>query len=307
MDKKKTMEAVKEQKVLFENPIYSVEYFDDRFYKLQTNKDFQIPNTFNPNHVHFHEDGKDLYLPSVTTILGVQPMGFLAKWRGDIGNREADQRLLEGQIKGSIIHDLCYKLITGKTIIWRNDKTNFPTYEAIEEMGKLNEEVFLCFSQDIMIQIARFNRLLDILNPKVIEIEKTVYYLNEMFYAGTIDYIWELESGDYQISTKKGEHIEAGRYVVDLKTGNNCDDKYFLQTIAYTKCLNEEIKGNIIIHTNSDNKTGIEGIKLFIKETKDFEPYWNQFKNYYSTFQFINKDIKPKLYEIPYLLKRKDI
>lgn len=302
MDKKKTMEEVKNQKILFENPIYRVDYFDDRFYKLEVNKDFKIPDTFNPNHVHFREDGIDLYLPSVTTILNVEPKPFLSKWRGDIGNREADLRMIEAQTKGSIIHDLCSKLMQGKTIIYRNDKTNFPAYESIE--GEINKDVFLCFSQDIMIQVARFNRLIDILNPKIIEIEKTVYYINDMFYAGTIDYIMELEGGDYQISTKKGEHIEAGKYVVDLKTGNSCDDNYFIQTVAYTKCLPFEIKGNIIIHTNSDNKTGIEGIKLFVKE--GLESYWEQFKNYYKTFQYLNKNIKPKLYEIPYLLQRKD-
>jgi hypothetical protein len=281
-----------------------VEWYDDRFYKLYIDEDFEIPETFNKNHVHLSKDERAIYFPSVTTVLGVEPKPFLNKWRGDIGNREADLRLKEAQDRGSLIHDLCARLIMGKTIIFRNEKTNFPTIDMIQGEGEIGEDVFLCYGQEVMAQITRFNRLLDILKPKIIDIEKTVYSLNEIFYAGTIDYIWELEEGDYQISTKKGEHIEAGRYIVDLKTGNSCSKDYLIQTVAYTKAYSENIKGNIIIHTNSDNKTGIEGIKLFIET--DLELYWEQFKNYYRTFQFINKDIKPKLYEIPYLLKRKD-
>lgn len=297
-----------QQKEIFEEskkPLETVEWWDDRFYKLEVKKDFKIPDSFNPNHVHYFEDGIELFLPSVTTILNVEPKPFLATWRGDIGNYEADRKMREAQDRGSQVHNLCEKLAQGKTIIFRNEKTNFPPIESIE--GEINKDIFLCYSQEIMMQIARFNRLLDILKPKIIESEKNVYNIKDsLFYSGTIDYIWELEGGDYQISTKKGEHIEAGKYVVDLKTGKSCDKNYFLQTVAYTKALdNIEIKGNIIIHTNSENKTGIEGVKLFTET--DLESYWEQFKNYYKTFQYINKDIKPKLYDIPYILQRKEI
>lgn len=280
-----------------------VEWFDERFYKLYIDDDFEIPETFNKNHIHITDTEKAIYFPSVTTILGVQPMPFLAKWRGDIGNREADMRIREAQDRGSFIHDLCAKLAMGKTIIYRNDKLDFPTYENINGMGEIGKDIFLCYSQEVMAQVVRFNRLLEILNPKIIDIEKTIINLTDMFYAGTIDYIMDLEEGDYQITSKKTEHIEAGRYIVDLKTGNQCDKHHLIQTSAYSRAYGE-VKGNIIIHTNSDNKTGIQGVKLFVET--DLEPYFEQFKNYYRTFQFLNKDIKPKMYEIPYILKRKE-
>jgi hypothetical protein len=304
---KSIQNEIEEQKILFEtNKILAkVEYFDDRFYKLEQKLDYKIPDSFNPNHVHFRDDGIDLYLPSVTTILNVEPKPYLSKWRGDVGNREADLRMLEAQERGSYIHYLCSKLTEGKTIIYQNIKQNFPTTEAIQNEGEIGKDVFVCHSQDIMVQVARFDRLLDILKPKILDVERNVYYIQDIFYAGTVDYIMEIETGDYQISTKKSEHIEGGIYVCDLKTGNSCDKNYFLQTIAYTKALNMDIKGNIIIHTNSDNKTGIEGVKLFVET--DLESYWKQFKIYYKTFQFINKEIKPKLFEIPYLLRRKEI
>ena len=57
-------------------------------------------------------DGSEIYLPSVTTILGAVSKGdFLEKWRGDIGNREADLRMNEAGDRGSRVHHACFNVV----------------------------------------------------------------------------------------------------------------------------------------------------------------------------------------------------
>jgi hypothetical protein len=78
----------------------------------------------------------------------------------------------------------------------------------------------------------------------------------------------------------------------------------FLQTSAYTKCLNDnDIVGNLIWHVNADRRTGIIGANVLVCE--NIESYYEQFLNFYKTFLFKNADIKPKLYEYSFILQRK--
>src|SRR6185503_8263046 len=95
-----------------------IEYFDDHFYKIE------------------HE-GNTYYCPSVTTKLGVIDKPFLAKWRGDIGNREADMRSYEAANKGKRIHWAWEVILKGGVCIY--DAWHHPTYSA-EQIAQLKQE-----------------------------------------------------------------------------------------------------------------------------------------------------------------------
>ena len=287
-----------------------VEYFDDRFYKMTIpNDDRELYKHVPLNLVNDRMSEVDIYLPSVTTIINnAKPNSFLATWRGDVGNREADRRIAEALEKGSIIHDCCEKLCKGWDIVYQSLYHRNPTDEQIAKREKeKGGHVYVTHDQGIQIQVARFEKLLNVLNPEIIDIERNVYYAKELMYAGTVDYVMKLEGGEYQITSAKTEKIKPGYYVVDLKTGKTADDSYFSQLAPYVKAYSNEnpdikLTGAILVHLNSSNKTGIEGIKVTVKENKDLAPYFEKFTNYYNVFV---SDVpkSPAIFDIPTIIE----
>ena len=91
--------------------IKQVSYFDEHWYRFETNSGV-------------------IFLPSVTTKLGVVNKSFLARWRGDIGNREADMRLFEGQERGSRLHRAFETFCKGGTVVFNPQR--YPTYTKEE-------------------------------------------------------------------------------------------------------------------------------------------------------------------------------
>lgn len=291
-----------------EETLIRVEYFDDRFYKVTVPKDDKRLATAPEHWITRHEEEADIYCPSVTTVIGhSKPNDFLVRWRGDVGNREADRRMSEAAEKGSIIHDCCQKFCEGWTIVYQNPHTQFPPNAIIDQLKKqYDDKVYVTSRQDIQIQVARFERLLDILQPEILGIEHNLYYIGDICYGGTIDYIWKLKGGEYSITKKTPEVIEGGVYVVDLKSGNAAGDFNFIQTAPYMKAYTAEtgtkLKGSIILHTNSSNKTGIEGVKLYIKTGQELKPYYEQFTNYYKVFVSDYRELKPVIFDIPAII-----
>ena len=311
---KKQAELIQKQlneKKVIEPPkiieVKRVEYFNDRFYKatLQTDTDVsKIKETF-PNIVYEYEDRIDVYLPSVTTILGAtENNSFFAKWRGEVGNERADQIMNEALDKGSRIHNAIDLLLQGNIIIYNNPKA--PQYTKIEIEGIEFENdcrVFEIIRQDEIIQIARVKRLIDLTNPKIIASELTVYNFDHC-YAGTIDSIWEFES-DISITLGRNKlEIPAGKYIIDYKTGKNFNEtSYSRQISAYCNLFVGELQGGILIHLNANIKTGIEGLKCYVQSLEDLQPYFDSFMRLNQEYQFENKTTKPDLFEFETLIK----
>lgn len=308
---KNISKEIEAQKEIFkplkeEKPLLRVEYFDDRFYKGTFDR------TFNNNSVEklfpkydsrivLRDKEFDLYMDSVTTVLGKSnPMPFLAKWRGDIGNLTADYIIREALDLVSHVHNACEHYVKGFPVIFRNEKTNFPTMEMISEF----ENIYFLKSQEAMVMVNRFKQLLELFNPVINEIEKTVYKIEEnIIYAGTCDYIMTIQEGEYSLGTRTKIKIpKTGKYLIDLKSGKSTDKEMFLQTSAYTKCLNE-IEGNMIWHLNADRRTGIKGVDVLL--TTEIDYYYEHFCNLYKTYWFKNKDLKPNLYEFETILQTK--
>lgn len=314
-----------------------IEYFDERFYKADVPKELDpkwlanIPVNYISELSHLAESRSkimffkdvspeyyndtilksskihilDIFFASVTTIIGgAQPHPMLERARGDIGNWEMDRRSKEAKIKGSKIHDACDKLAKGHAVIYVNPKLT----EVTDKMKKFwrvkfKRGIVIITEQEEMIQVARYDRLIKLLKPKIIKSEYEVYNFLEC-YAGTVDSKWYLEKGEYKLGRNKIIIPESGIYIVDLKSGKWYDEKdYSAQLAAYVEADQErsEIKGSLIVHLNANIITGIEGLKVHVKTREELAPYYQHFLDLKKVYFFSNPAI-PKLYEFPQII-----
>jgi len=269
-----------------------VEWFNDHWYKIT-------------------KDGKSDYYPSVTTKLGIVAKPFLAKWRGDIGNREADMRLFEAQERGTRIHAAWEILTLGGLVVFNPPKRPLFIPEQIEEYKKkYNGLVEVVKYQEEMLQLSKLQKFLEIVKPLIQSSELTVYSDSNRD-AGTVDNVMDIKSGEYPVNGKIPLRIPSpgGRYIVDLKTGNSLDDNAFMQTAAYARCYEEmglgTISGTLILHTGSSLKTGIAGLGVHLRTIDQVNQDYKDFRNVSSLWERKHKDDKPDTFEIPALITLK--
>lgn len=298
MPKKKKDVEIKTGDELFANTVVRtaerVEYFDDRFYRIDVAEDYFQQFCKNVPERLTEQVGelRYLYLPSVTTYLGLIIDPYLARWRGDVGNERADWISWKARDLGSEIHELIDARLKGSPVAFISRGGNTADYP--------NGTRFT-HSQEVAIQLARFERLLELMQPSILFSEMTVFNLSEL-YAGTADQMWSFNE---PLTYKQGRSVielEAGRYVVDIKTGRNINDtSYFAQLSAY--CNSDTfkhfgVKGAIILHLNANIKGGIEGCKIYVKTSEELKRYYQYFLNVKGAYLFDN-EITPKRYEIP--------
>jgi len=273
------------------------EWFDQHWYKIEL------------------DDKKIKYLPSVTTKLNAMPKPFLARWRGDIGNREADLRLYEAGDKGTRIHYAASILAKDGVVIYNPYNHSNYTIEDIEKLRNEYEdsEIFILQDQDEMWQVAKFKAWLDEVKPEIAAYDKTVYDI-ENNEAGTIDFIFKIETGFYDVAGSDPFPLEEGYYIVDLKSSKQLQDEHYLQIAAYTKMaanqiVNEDkIKGALIIHTNAlKTKKGIEGLTTKFSNMKKIEEDYKLYRNVSTIWERINTNAHPKMIEFPSLITLKEI
>jgi len=273
-----------------------VEFFDTRYYKT----------TYTLNKKSYTE-----YLPSVTEILSIYPKKFLSQWRGDVGNERADQIIHEALKLGSIIHYAVDILNKGGIVLYNPLSNPIYTQQEIDKLQKKHNEKFVIIRfQAEYIQILRIHKLLSILNFKNVVSETTVYSLEHKF-AGTLDFMGQIEGGSYDISGSVPLVLEEGVYLVDVKTGKGVDDTYKMQISAYMQAvmdnnpvLKSKIKGGLIVHSNNDKiEKGIKGLKTHFVSLADQQRYFNNFLKVYDVYK-IHKPI-PNIVEedFPTLLK----
>jgi hypothetical protein len=273
--------------------IKQVEWFDSRFYKVDLLNN-GIPET--------------RWMPSVTSKLGIIDKPFLAEWRGSIGNREADTRMFESQQRGSRIHDAFNRLVNGQGVAY--NPWNHPNYLADElEALKLKFGGLAVLNyQDEYFQVYKLKKWLDLVKPKILHAEKTVYSLlhND---AGTLDLACYIEGGNYFVNGSKVVFIPSGNYIVDLKTGNNLSDEANLQTACYLKCAEEmglgKFNGTIILFTGSKNRGGIEGLGTHLRLMPEVEQDYKYYRLASELWMMKHKDDHPKVMELPSLLTLK--
>lgn len=286
---------------------FRIDYFDDRFYRLQFPK--KTPEEYIKNILESRRfiSGNLLYiyLDSVTTVeSNTIVKKWISNWRGIVGNEVADKTSKDSMLKGTNIHNAAEKLVQGYTIILQNPNQVNITARQISALKKKDKKIWIVTDQAEMLQVQRLKKLLKLLNPKVIETERNLFNL-DLGYAGTLDQLWEMKGGIYTISRMNTLNLEDGYYITDFKTGKGFDEKeYFTQLSAYAKAHPSagQIKGCLIIHLNSDTRSGIFGVKVYHMTLEMIDEYFEYFKNLLKVYRFKN-DLNPVHFTIDPICK----
>jgi len=242
-----------------------MDWFDDRYYKVTL-------------------DGKEIYLPSVTTIDSAVNKPFLNSWRGAIGNLNADIAVAIAVRMGGRVHEQVEFLLRGQ--------------EINAETSGLSQNEFW------RVYIAQ--QMLERLTPRVIAIEATVAHLEEL-YAGTIDVLIEIDGGSYDINGSKPLKLGAGKYILDWKTGSTISDSNYRQQAAYFMALAHSgvtgLKGALIAHLGSKTRSGIEGLSVHHMDEAKIETCFEDFMAVKKVFERLNPNATPTVRTMPKILK----
>jgi excisionase family DNA binding protein len=263
-------------------PKGSVEWYDDRYYHLQTEVDGQPV---------------DEYLPSVTTYLEAAPKPYLTRWRGDIGNREADRIMREAADRGSRVHHACYTITGGGYVVL--DDPKHPRYTPAE-LSAMGENTFVLRDQVEYHMAWKWAEWLRRVRPKVLLSEATVYSLKH-FFAGTMDNKLLIDGGVYDVNGSKPVFME-GTYVHDLKTGKSISDDFWMQLSAYVIGAEEggdKIDGAIITHLNAQTKAGIPGLSTYVRTREELAKDFEDFQAVQKVWRRSNENMKPKIFSLP--------
>jgi hypothetical protein len=274
-----------------------IEWYSDHWYKIT------VPG------VEILDPWNEIYIPSVTTKLNIIAKPFLAKWRGDVGNREADMRVFEASERGVRIHNAWYTLTTGGAVLF--NPVNRPNYST-DQIDALSLDfggnIAVVKYQDEMVDVWKLERWIEAVKPVISASELPVYSLKTMD-AGTVDNVMEIEAGKYMVDGAKALELPAGKYVVDLKSGKQVDDNAFLQTAAYSKCYEEmtgeEIMGTLILHTGASTKKGIEGLSTLYRTKEELQGDFEDYRLAAQLWERKNRDAKPRTFLFPALLTLK--
>lgn len=155
----------------------------------------------------YYEIGGELY-PRVTSILNIIEKQGLGRWRGNVGNKEADRIAKEAAQLGTDFHELCADINRGAHRVrgWQPE-------------GRFREMAFA---------------YIDWLHANVeqiIDVEKLAIS-DEFKYAGTMDLL----------AIMRGDDLPS---VIDLKTSNSVSTDWPLQLSAYQLAIEEELGVNI--------------------------------------------------------------
>jgi hypothetical protein len=290
------------EKNTIESKIKMVEWFDDHWYKVSF-------------------DGKTDYLESTTTVLGVTAKPFLAHWRGDIGNREADLRAAEAAERGTRLHNAWSIFCQGGVVLFNPPQRPNFTFDEIDSLRVQHVGMVAVLpTQDEMYQMTKLQRLYDVLKPKKVITESIVFSLKN-HRAGTADNFLFIEKGDYQVNGKNPLKLEGGLYVVDLKTGKTVDDDAFMQISDYAFMFEEmaelgvkwvkelletygKIAGGLIIHTSAKTKSGIEGLATLYRSRQELDQDQEDMNRIHAIWRRKNIGANPNVFELPTLITR---
>lgn len=281
-----------------------VEWFDSRWYKIET----QDPA----------DEAKKVvdYFPSTTTILGASAKPWLARWRGQVGNREADTIMFEAQARGVRIHEAWEVLTSGGVVIfnpWESEKFSAERIQELEaeHMGL----VYQMRNQEEMFQAWKLDQWLKAVKPVEIYNEQNVYSRTKRR-AGTLDNIALIEAGSYEINGSEKVKLERGLYIGDLKSGANVDDDAFLQIADYRASFEEmaasgvdwarelvekygPVKGGFILHTGAKTKKGVPGLATHFVDREQMTRDLNDVDHVHAVWLRKNKDLKPEVFDFP--------
>ena len=282
-------------------------WFDDRFYRVAL------------------ADTDIRYLPSITTVLNASPKHHLAHWRGSVGNAEADRIMLLASERGTRIHHACQAVLNGGMAIHNPRYQPVYTDTQIKAMQKeYGSKLHIFDNQDDYYHVYKFVLWLREVNPICLGTELIVYDLDKGV-AGSLDYLFFIKSGEYNISGAKPIWLREGFYVADLKTGKAVGDDAVLQVSKYSEALtgllNEEVysfkgteydemlsvDGGLVIHTNASTRTGIPGLSTKVIGQKEIGESCAYFDNHLLEVWKRTNTMKPRVFDLPTALDWKTL
>ncbi len=230
-----------------------------------------------------------IFYPSVTTILKTYFQSYLARWRGELGNQEADRLFIEAGEKGTLVHELFSDLVNGLTLHYKTTYDNSIPNKIIHD-------------DYIFVQLYKLQQFFEIVKPKII-LNEAMLYSNKYKYAGTLDLLLKVEGGTFLINGRNPVTIKSGIYLADIKTANNIFPNYHWQTAAYAKATIERklvrsITGTMILHTKSKVKNGIEGFSCIVRDKKQMQEDFKNFLKVKSIYD-IDAPQEPAVYQFP--------
>jgi hypothetical protein len=230
-----------------------------------------------PDSRYYRRNGK--YYPSVTYVLGYYPKGkFFENWLKQVGFA-SDYIVKKAAEEGTQVHELCEAYLNGEELRFLDDKGR-PQY---------NPDVWQMF--------LRFVEFWELIKPTLIETE--VHLFSDVLkVAGTCDLIVE---------------IDGKLWLLDLKTSNQLQLTYELQTAVYGQCY-EECFGRKIDHYGilwlKSSKRGAKKGKIqgkgweIVESTRTFEENIDIFKTVKRLFDLENPTHSPVFTEFRTVAKR---
>lgn len=233
-----------------------------------------------PDSRYYQRNGE--YYPSVTHVLSCYPKGkHFEDWLKKVGYA-SEHIVRKASEDGTQVHELCEEYLNGKECSFLN-KWNRPKY-----------------SPDVWRMFLNFVNFWETHNPTLIETEVHLFS-DKLKVAGTCDLIIELN----------GE-----LWVLDIKTSNQLQTSYDLQTSIYGQCYEECFNktpnrfGILWLKSKSrgEDKTNkrIKGKGWEIYESsRSQEENLDIFKNVRKLFDLENPNPKPQILTLKTTVKRK--
>jgi len=230
-----------------------------------------------PDSRYYRRNGK--YYPSVTYVLGYYPKGkFFENWLKQVGF-SADYIVKKAAEEGTQVHELSEAYLNEEELRFLDDKGR-PQY---------NPDVWQMF--------LRFVEFWETFKPTLIETEVHLFS-DKLKVAGTCDLIVE---------------INGKLWLLDLKTSNQLQTTYELQTAVYGQCY-EECFGKKIDHYGilwlKSSKRGSKKDKMqgkgweIVESTRTFEENIDIFKTVKRLFDLENPTHSPVFTEFRTVAKR---
>ena len=230
-----------------------------------------------PDSRYYRRNGK--YYPSVTYVLGYYPKGkFFENWLKQVGF-SADYIVKKAAEEGTQVHELAEEYLNG------------------EELNFLDERGRPQYNPDVWQMFLRFVEFWETYKPTLIETEVHIFS-DELKVAGTCDLIVE---------------INGELWLLDLKTSNQIQTVYELQTAVYGQCY-EECFGKKIdrygILWLKSSKRGSKKDKMqgkgweIVESSRTFEENIDIFKTVKRLFDLENPTHSPVFTEFRTIAKR---
>lgn len=223
--------------------------FDERFYQQVVNKKME-------------------YRPSVTYKLhAAAPTEYgLIHWRGDVGNKRADEIMEEASALGSFVHDCIDKMINGEKISSDAFRTQFKPKHALKGLRCM--QAFMDWEKEY--------------KPKFLKNEYIVWN-DEYNFAGTVD-----------LRCQIGEET----YLIDFKTSKSLSAAHKVQIAAYG--MADPADKLALLQLGNTTK---KRYTFSVLKPADVEKYTEQFKATSDLFEVMYPNAAPSQETFPEYFK----